>query len=153
MKDVGTKKKKDRKASSCGAQGSDSGHPERSKREGNAGIGPPPNGLPRTDGATMVSQVQQDCSRAIRKSGQLVGRNGAPGSEQVDSGSMAQSLHFSNPRQRNGGADREFVDDKFRNLSNPKDGYAVVDCKDMRAKQVLEFLFLLLYLEKPTRVL
>ena len=35
---------------------------------------------------------------------------------------------------------------------NPKDGYAVSDCKDFRAKQVLEFLIPIMYPEKPTRV-
>ena len=35
---------------------------------------------------------------------------------------------------------------------NPKDGYAVSDCDDFRAKQVLEFLIPILYPEKPTRV-
>ena len=35
---------------------------------------------------------------------------------------------------------------------NPKDGYAVVDCKEPRARRVLEFLVPLLYPEKPTRV-
>ena len=35
---------------------------------------------------------------------------------------------------------------------NPKDGYAVSDCEDFRAKQVLEFLIPILYSEKPTRV-
>ena len=35
---------------------------------------------------------------------------------------------------------------------NPKDGYAISDCKDFRAKQVLEFLILMLYPEKPTQV-
>ena len=36
---------------------------------------------------------------------------------------------------------------------NPKDGYAVSDCKDFRVKQVLEFLIPILYPEKPTRVI
>ena len=35
---------------------------------------------------------------------------------------------------------------------NPKDGYAVADCKDPRIKRVLEFLVPLLYPKKPTRV-
>ena len=35
---------------------------------------------------------------------------------------------------------------------NPKDGYAVGDCEDFRAKQVLEFLIPILYPEKPTWV-
>ena len=45
-----------------------------------------------------------------------------------------------------------FIDDMFSRRVNPKDGYAVVDYKDPRAKRVLEFLVPLLYPEKPTRV-
>ena len=45
-----------------------------------------------------------------------------------------------------------FIDGMFSGCVNPKDGYAVADCKDPRVKRVLEFLVPLLYLEKPTRV-
>ena len=45
-----------------------------------------------------------------------------------------------------------FIDGKFSGQVNPKDGYAVVDCKEPRARKVLEFLVPLLYPEKPTRV-
>ena len=45
-----------------------------------------------------------------------------------------------------------FIDGMFSGRVNPKDGYAVVNCKDLRAKRVLEFLVPLLYPEKPTRV-
>ena len=45
-----------------------------------------------------------------------------------------------------------FIDGKFSRRVNPKDGYAVVDCKEPRARRVLEFLVPLLYPEKPTRV-
>ena len=45
-----------------------------------------------------------------------------------------------------------FIDGMFSGHVNPKDGYAVVDCKDPRVKRVLEFLVPLLYPEKPTRV-
>ena len=45
-----------------------------------------------------------------------------------------------------------FIDRMFSGRVNPKDGYAVADCKDPRVKRVLEFLVPLLYLEKPTRV-
>ena len=45
-----------------------------------------------------------------------------------------------------------FIDGMFSGRVNPKDGYAVVDCKDPRIKRVLEFLVPLLYPEKPTRV-
>ena len=45
-----------------------------------------------------------------------------------------------------------FIDKMFSGRVNPKDGYAIVDCKDPRVKRVLEFLVPLLYPEKPTRV-
>ena len=45
-----------------------------------------------------------------------------------------------------------FIDGKFSGWINPKDGYAVVDCKEPRVRRVLEFLVPLLYPEKPTRV-
>ena len=45
-----------------------------------------------------------------------------------------------------------FIDGMFSGHVNPKDGYAVVDCKDPRVKRVLEFLVPLLYPEKPMRV-
>ena len=35
---------------------------------------------------------------------------------------------------------------------NPKDRFVVEDCEDILAKQVLEFLILILYPEKPTQV-
>ena len=46
----------------------------------------------------------------------------------------------------------KFIGGKFRNAANPKDGFAIVNCEDSRAKRVLEFLIPILYLEKPTRV-
>ena len=45
-----------------------------------------------------------------------------------------------------------FIDGRFSSRVNPKDGYVVVDCKEPRARRVLEFLVPLLYPEKPTRV-
>ena len=41
---------------------------------------------------------------------------------------------------------------KFSARVNPKDGFVVADCKEARARRVLEFLVSLLYPEKPTRV-
>ena len=46
----------------------------------------------------------------------------------------------------------QFIDGKFSGRVNPKDGYAVADCKEARARRVLEFLVPLLYPEKSTRV-
>ena len=45
-----------------------------------------------------------------------------------------------------------FIESKFYGRVNPKDGYAVVDCKESWARRVLEFLVPLLYPEKPTRI-
>ena len=46
----------------------------------------------------------------------------------------------------------KFIGGKFRNATNPKDGFAIADCEDSRAKRVLEFLIPILYPEKPTQV-
>ena len=40
-----------------------------------------------------------------------------------------------------------FIDGMFSGQVNPKDGYVVVDCKEPRARRVLEFLVPLLYPE------
>ena len=46
-----------------------------------------------------------------------------------------------------------FIDSKFSAWMNPKDArFVVSDCKEARARRVLEFLVPLLYPEKPTRV-
>ena len=47
----------------------------------------------------------------------------------------------------------KYLDGKFKNLVSPKDQYVVPDCKDVRARQVLEFLVPILYVKKPTRVI
>ena len=62
---------------------------------------------------------------------------------------------YSFPIQGKGMAARteEFVDDKLKSPPSPKDGYAIVDCKDVRARRVLEFLIPFLYSEKPTRII
>ena len=46
----------------------------------------------------------------------------------------------------------KYIVGQFSKSVNPKDGYAVSDCDDFRAKRILEFLIPILYLEKPTRV-
>ena len=46
----------------------------------------------------------------------------------------------------------KFIGGKFRHVVNPKDGFAIADCEDSRAKRVLEFLIPILYPEKPTWV-
>ena len=45
-----------------------------------------------------------------------------------------------------------YIDGMFSGRINPKDGYAVADCKDPRVKRVFGFLVPLLYSGKPTRI-
>ena len=45
-----------------------------------------------------------------------------------------------------------FIDGKFFAWVNSKDGFAVSECKEARARRVLEFLVPLLYPEESTRV-
>ena len=45
-----------------------------------------------------------------------------------------------------------FIDGKFSTCINPKDGYVVFEYKDIRAKQILEFLVSILYPKKPIQV-
>ena len=45
-----------------------------------------------------------------------------------------------------------FIEGKFSACVNPKDGFGVAECKDVKARRVLEFLVPLLYLEKLAKV-
>ena len=44
----------------------------------------------------------------------------------------------------------KFISGQFQNFANPKDGFAIVDFKDVKAKQELEFLIPIFYAKKPT---
>ena len=78
--------------------------------------------------------------------------NHEAGPREMDGGGVVESLPVS--RQGKGMASRtnRFINGKFSALVKPKDGFAVSECKDGKARQVLEFLVPILYLEKPTRV-
>ena len=45
-----------------------------------------------------------------------------------------------------------FIDSKFSARVNPMDGFVVSECKEVRARKVLEFLVPFLYPKKPTRI-
>ena len=45
-----------------------------------------------------------------------------------------------------------YIEGKFRNEADPKDGYPVRDCRDERERRVLEFLVPIVHPDKPTRV-
>ena len=46
----------------------------------------------------------------------------------------------------------KFVESKFTHPPHLKDGYPLSDCKDLRARRMLEFLIPILYPKKPARV-
>ena len=45
-----------------------------------------------------------------------------------------------------------FIDGTFSTMVNTKDDYAISECKDVRARRILEFLIPILYPEKPIQV-
>ena len=46
----------------------------------------------------------------------------------------------------------KYVEGKFANPPHPKDGYPLPECKDPRARRMLEFVVPILYSKKPARV-
>ena len=46
----------------------------------------------------------------------------------------------------------QYIEDKFRNDADPKDGFPVRDCRDARERRVLEFLVPIVHPDKSTRV-
>ena len=55
---------------------------------------------------------------------------------------------------RNGLANRTdlYIEGKFRNKADPKDGFPVRDCKNPRERKLLEFLVSIVHPDKPTQV-
>ena len=45
-----------------------------------------------------------------------------------------------------------YIEGKFQNEANPKDGFPVRECRDPREHRLLEFLVPIVHLDKPTRV-
>ena len=76
-------------------------------------------------------------------------RNHAPNPRKVNNEGVVESLWVC--KEMVSRTDH-FIDDKFSARVNPEDGFAVSECKEARARRVLEFLVPLLYSEKPTRV-
>ena len=72
--------------------------------------------------------------------------------ETWDVGRWREAYGFSTRGEGFASRTDKFIGGKFWNAANPKDGFAIVDCKDSRAKRVLEFLIPILYPEKPTQV-
>ena len=50
------------------------------------------------------------------------------------------------------GRNEDFTQGKFHNPVHNKDGYLIADCKDPRARRVLEFLVLIMFPDKGARV-
>ena len=72
--------------------------------------------------------------------------------ETWDAGRWREAYGFSAGGEGFASRTDKFIGGKFRNAANPKDGFAIANCEDSRAKRVLEFLIPILYPEKPTRV-
>ena len=72
--------------------------------------------------------------------------------ETWDAGRWREAYGFGTGGEGFASRTEKFIGGKFRNAANPKDGFAIADCEDSRAKRVLEFLIPILYPEKPTRV-
>ena len=45
-----------------------------------------------------------------------------------------------------------YVNGKFAHQVDPKDGYPVRDCRDARHRRLLEFIVLIIHLDKPPQV-
>ena len=45
-----------------------------------------------------------------------------------------------------------YIEGKFQNDTDPKDGFPIRDCRDSRERRLLEFLVPIVHLDKPTRV-
>ena len=73
--------------------------------------------------------------------------------ETWDAGRWREAYGFSAEGKGFASRTDKFIGGKFRNAANPKDGLAIADCEDSRAKRVLEFLIPILYPKKPTRVM
>ena len=72
--------------------------------------------------------------------------------ETWDAGKWREAYGFSAGREGFASQTDRFIGGKSRDAANPKDGFAIADCEDSRAKRVMEFIIPILYLEKPTRV-
>ena len=107
--------------------------------------------MPWLDAAAMEHQVREDCARATAEAEQPVGRNHPAGLGSLDCSGLEKSLCL--PIWGEGMATRTkwFVEGKFANPPHPKDGYPLPECKDPRARRMLEFVVPILYPEKPAR--
>ena len=137
---------------SHGAQSGSSGHPQECERLGASGRRSPVHWMSQIHGQALGTTDGGHGGGAAGRQGQPVGRDCALGPRKVDGEGVEECVWLRKRRRRHGIRTDRFIDGMFSGRVNPKDGYAVVDCKDPRVKRVLEFLVPLLYPEKPTRV-
>ena len=137
---------------SNGAQSSGSGHPQECKRPGAPRGGSAANRMPRIDGEALGATNGRPGGGVVGREGQLWHGTVRQAPEKWTAKEWRKVYGFA--REGEGMASRtdRFIDGKFFGWVNHKDGHAVVDCKEPRAKRVLEFLVPLLCPEKPTRV-
>ena len=72
--------------------------------------------------------------------------------EQWTADSWAEVNNFRKEGKRMAARTDKLVNGKFSTSINPKDGHRIANCVDPRQKRILEFVLLILYSEKPSRV-
>ena len=145
-KDKGIEKGEDCKASS-----GDSGPSKKNKGESNAGGGPSLDGLPWTNGRLWALKHDRIVAELLAaRDNQWTGMVHQD-SNKWTTGAWRKVNSFPIHGKRMSGQTKKFVDGKIKNPPSPKDGYVVVDCKDVKTRRLLEFLVLILYPEKPTK--
>ena len=98
---------KDGQAGERSIESCSSGHPEGSRREGNAGRRFEKDGMQETHATVVVHQVREDRAEATVEARQLVERNCATRPGKVDGSGLAQGIQLSNLGQGHGNAGRE----------------------------------------------
>ena len=82
-----------------------------------------------------------------------VARNRATRPGKVDGSGLAQGVHLSIQGKGMAMWGKKYAKDKFTHLPHPKDGYSLPDCKDPRARRLLELLVPILYPKKLAQVI
>ena len=95
--------------------------------------------MPQIDTPAMEYQVREACAGVAAEAGQPMDRNATLESGNVTIAAWRKVYNF--PIRGEGMVMRgeKYMEDKFANPSHPKDGYPLPECKDSRARRMLEF--------------
>ena len=152
MRKIGRPYCKNGESWSYGAQGSGSGRPQECERPGAARGRSPVDRMPRVHGKTLGLRMEDMVVELLGDKDNRWHGTVRQAPEKWTAKEWRKVYGFGRGGERMASRTDRFIDGMFSGRVNPKDGYAVVDCKEPRARKVLEFLVPLLYPEKPTRV-